>query len=79
MKFMKAKGNESTIRKVKSDDKLETYGVIGTVADLLRYGFLEWCDYLPELWLFLTAVSDFKDHFGKTRDEAVEELAREGR
>ena len=78
MKFMKGKGNESTIRKVKSDDKLETYGVVGTVSDLLKYDFLEWCDYSPELWLFLTANSDFKDHFGKTRDEAIEEIIMKG-
>lgn len=78
MKFIKRKCDDSSIRKVKSDDKMELYGVVGTVSDLLKYGLLEWCDYSTDLWLFLTANTDYKDHFGKTREEAIEELTKRG-
>ena len=36
MKFLKRKGDESTIRKVWNDDKTILYGVIGTVEDMLK-------------------------------------------
>lgn len=45
MKFLKRKGDESTIRKVWNDDKTILYGVIGTVEDMLKVGLLEYCGY----------------------------------
>lgn len=50
MKFMKNKGyEETTLRKVRNDDKTILYGVVGTVGDLLKVGILDWCDYDKEL------------------------------
>lgn len=58
MKFMKIKGyEETTLRKVRNDDKTVLYGVVGTVGDL---------------WLFLPESNIQGGHFGKTRAEACE-------
>ena len=43
MKFLKRKGDETTIRKVWNDDKTILYGVVGTVEDMLKVGLLEYC------------------------------------
>ena len=76
MKFTKQKGDESTIRKVYNDDKSTCYGLVGKISDLLKEGVLEWSDYPGHLWLFLGINSSTTDHYGKTRDEALEELEK---
>lgn len=73
MKFMKNKGYEETsLRKVRNDDKTILYGVVGTVADLLKVGILDWCDYDKDIWLFLPESNMQDVHSGKTREEACE-------
>ena len=73
MKFMKNKGyEETTLRKVRNDDKTILYGVVGTVGDLLKVGILDWCDYDKDFWLFLPESNIQDGHFGKTRSEACE-------
>lgn len=73
MKFMKNKGyEETTLRKVRNDDKTILYGVVGTVGDLLKVGILDYCDYDKDLWLFLPKSNIQNGHFGKTRSEACE-------
>ena len=75
MRFMKKKGYENTtLRWVRSDDRAVFFGVVGTVRDLLDVGLLEWCDYSPDLWLFLPAKNIYAGRYGKTREEAVSEL-----
>ena len=75
MKYLKHKDDTSTIRKVVSDDKAKRYGVVGTIGDLLTANILEYCDGKPEMWMFIPFSGYNKAHIGKTRAEAVEELA----
>ena len=56
MKFLKRKGDETTIRKVWNDDKTILYGVVGTVEDMLKVGLLEYCGY-PKKGLVLPGKS----------------------
>ena len=73
MKFMMLKCyEETTLRKVRNDDKTVLYGVVGTVGDLLNVGILDWCVYDKDLWLFLPKSNIQDGHFGKTREEACE-------
>lgn len=73
MKFMKNKGyEETTLRKVRNDDKTVLYGVVGTVADLIKVGIITWCVEDKDLWLFLPESNIQDGHFGKTRAEACE-------
>lgn len=75
MRFMMKKGYENTtLRRVRSDDGSVFFGVVGTVRDLLDVGLLEWCDYSPDLWLFLPAKNIYAGRYGKTREEAVSGL-----
>lgn len=78
MKFMKNKGyEETTLRKVRNDDKTILYGVVGTVGDLLKVGILDYCECDKDLWLFLPKSNIQSGHFGKTREEACE-VIKEG-
>lgn len=78
MKFMQNKGyEETTVRKVRNDDKTILYGVVGTVADLIMVGIITWCVEDKDLWLFLPESNIQDGHFGKTRAEACE-VIKEG-
>lgn len=76
MIFTKKKGDTSTIRKVYNDDKTVCWGLVGMVDDLLVSGILDWSDYPGQLWLFLGINNSIPNHFGKTREEAVEGLEK---
>lgn len=69
MKYLKKKGDETTIRKVTSDDKAIVLGVVGTTGDLLAAGVLEYCDLNNDAWCFIKKNGVAR--FGATRDEAV--------
>ena len=74
MKFLKRKGDETTIRKVWNDDKTILYGVVGTVEDMLKVGLLEYCGYPKTVWCFLAnPETSLSDRFAPTREEAVKE------
>lgn len=78
MKFMKNKGyEETTLCKVRNDDKTILYGVVGTVGDLLKVGILDYCEYDKDFWLFLPESNIQSGHFGKTREEACK-VIKEG-
>lgn len=70
-KFLKAKGDEGTIRKVVDGETRAVCGIVGTVGDLLKAGVLEYCDYSKTGWCFIPASGDMRARFGKTREEAV--------
>ena len=78
MKFLKRKGDETTIRKVWNDDKTILYGVVGTVEDMLKVGLLEYCGY-PKTVLVLswqiqkTSLSDRLPRQEKKLFKEVEE------
>lgn len=73
MKFTKGKGyEETTVCKVRNDDKTILYGVVGTVGDLIKVGIITWCVYDNDLWLFLPESNIDDGHFGKTLAEACE-------
>lgn len=76
MKFTKKKDDASTIRKVYNDDKTVLYGLVGKIRDLLKAGILDWSDYPDTLWLFLGANSSIPDRYGKTREEALNDLEK---
>ena len=75
MKFLKRKGDETTIRKVWNDDKTILHGVVGTVEDMLKVGLLEYCGYPKTVWCFLAnPETSLSDRFAPTREEAVKEV-----
>ena len=75
MKFLKRKGDETTIRKVWDDDKTILYGVVGMVEDMLKVGLLEYCGYPKMVWCFLAnPETGLSDRFAPTREEAVKEV-----
>lgn len=74
MKFIKKKGDVSTIRKVVSDDKKIAYGLVGTVCDFLKANILDYCDYAGETWVFIPYPEQTKKYpirFGKTREDLI--------
>jgi len=75
MKFTKKRGDESTIRKVWSDDKEVCFGVVGTVGDLLEAGIFNYCDHRADVWAFLpdTGIMQ-RAWFGDTREAALENI-----
>lgn len=78
MKFLKRKGDETTIRKVWNDDKTILYGVVGTVEDMLKVGLLEYCGYPKTVWCFLAnPETSLSDRFAPTREEAVKECVKD--
>ncbi|MCD7772913.1 MAG: hypothetical protein LUH08_02515 [Ruminococcus sp.] len=77
MKIMKKNGHEGTVRKVYDNEHTKVIAVVGTVADLLKEGLLEYCDCDTSFWLAISNTA-VKDHFGKTRDEALEPFAKAG-
>lgn len=75
MKFSHRKNTDISISKVWSDDKEICWGVVGPVKMLLHYGLLDWCDYDPNLYLFIPAPGIMQEaHFGRSRAEAIELL-----
>ena len=79
MKFLKRKGDETTIRKVWNDDKTILYGVVGTVEDMLKVGLLEYCGYPKTVWCFLAnPETSLSDQFAPTKEEAVKEVEEYG-
>ena len=75
MKFLKRKGDETTIRTVWNDDKTILYGVVGMVEDMLKVGLLEYCGYPKKVWCFLAnPETGLSDQFAPTREEAVKEV-----
>lgn len=77
MKFTHCKGTDISVSKVWSDDKEVCFGIVGPVRMLLHYGILEYCDYDGDIYCFIPAPGImYKPHFGKTRDEAIEELPK---
>lgn len=76
MKFEKRSGyEETTLRRVWSDDYEVNFGVVGTVKDMIDANVLDWCEMSHDLWLYLPALGIIKkSHFGKTREEALEEI-----
>lgn len=77
MRYTKRKGDESTIRKVWSDDKEIFYGVIGTVCDLLAVGILETVNKHanPDEYMYIPALGIMqRPAWGVTRDEAVSKI-----
>lgn len=46
-----------SIRKVVSDDRSVKYGVLGTVEDLTKMGFVE-CDLPGETWMFIPLTGE---------------------
>ena len=75
MKFLKRKGDETTIRTVWNDDKTILYGVVGMVEDMLKVGLLEYCGYPKTVWCFLAnPETGLSDQFAPTREEAVKEV-----
>lgn len=78
MKFTVKKGDESSIRKVWSDDKKVCYGIVGTVRDLLAAKVFDYCDYSPETWAFVPfPETNQKVWFGKTREAACANIEGE--
>lgn len=69
MRYLKKKGDETTMRKVTSDDKAIVLGVVGTVGDLLNAGVLDYCDFDKDAWCFIKKNGVAR--FGATRAEAV--------
>lgn len=72
MRFTNRKGNTGTIRKVWSDDKQISFGLVGTVGDFLEAKILTYADYQAETWAFIPGPgSTQKAWFGATREEAL--------
>lgn len=61
----------TTMRKVYTDDKKQIIGIVGTVADLLDFGLLEYCDYSPDDWCFTPYLSGAA-YFSDTRQHAID-------
>lgn len=61
MKFSRRKNDTSTIRTIQSDDKTETYGIMGTVADLLKSNIMSYCNNPGDWWAFIdvTGIATF--------------------
>lgn len=79
MKFTHRKNMDISIKKVWSDDKEICFGIVGTVGMLLHYGILEYCDYDRDIYCFIPAPGImYKPRFGKTRDEALEDIIKAG-
>ncbi len=77
MKLTKRKDSKDSIRKVWSDDKEVLFGIVGTVADLLRVGILEWADYPGETWCFINAPGIMLEtKFGPTREASLAHLPK---
>lgn len=76
MKFEKISAyEETTIRIVWRNDFEMMFGVVGTVEDMLNAKIVKWCELSHDLWVFLPAPGVMKQpYFGKTREEALEEL-----
>lgn len=75
MRYIKRVDYNGTVRNVWDDNKKVCFGVVGTVNDLLALGFLDSCDYDGDSYCFIpNFYLSFKVHFGRTRDEALEEL-----
>ncbi|MCD7902661.1 MAG: hypothetical protein LUF91_02625 [Oscillospiraceae bacterium] len=78
MKLLQKKNYTGTIRQVRNDEKTKCIAVVGTVADLLKEGILDFCDCDGDLWLAISNERKVDNHFGKTRDEALELFAAAG-
>ena len=75
MKFTKAKGDKSTIRKVWNDDKVFCFGLVGTLEDFLKEKILVYCDYPKEGWAFIPAPGIMKKaSFGRTKTDALKDI-----
>lgn len=72
LKFVKKTGYQGTIRKVWTDDKEVMLGLVGTVADFLKEGIFDFCDYPPETWCYLPDRGILhKPWLGATREDAL--------
>ena len=75
MKFTKAKGDKSTIRKVWSDDKKVCFGLVGTIEDFLKEKIFTYCDYPKETWAFIPAPEITKKvSFGSTKADVLKDI-----
>lgn len=73
MRFLKKKGNGTTVRKVVNDDKTVVYGVVGKVGDLLKEGLFSYCDYPCNDWAFI-ANNTSNVIFGESREDVTERI-----
>ncbi|NLW47287.1 MAG: hypothetical protein GXY86_08125 [Firmicutes bacterium] len=79
MKFVKNKNDDSSIRKVYSDDNKTLYGIVGTVEDLLKAEIFTYVAFLESekpAYAFIS-FNGKNVHFAKTRDEAIKYLKSE--
>lgn len=75
MRFLKHKGDDSTIRVVANNNKTVRYGLVGTVGDLLAARILLRCDYPFDSWCFLAQPGiGLQDKFAGSRAEAVSNI-----
>lgn len=75
MRFLKHKGDDSTIRILSNNNKTVRYGLVGTVSDLLAAHILVSCDQPPETWCFLAQPGiGLQDKFAGSRAEAVSDI-----
>lgn len=74
MKFLRRKNDTNTIRTIRNDDQTETYGVMGTVGDLLAVNAMSYCDAPCDWWAFIDTTG--KATFFKAKDTLLEYVER---
>ena len=73
MKFLKKKGDTSTIRMVRNEVDNHDYGLVGTVADLLAAKVFDFCECekpANEVWAFVPVDKINMVRFADTRESA---------
>lgn len=74
MKFLRRTNDSSTIRTIRNDDKTETYGIIGTVGDLLAINVMSYCDVPCDRWAFIDTTG--KATFFKDKDALIKYIKK---
>ena len=53
MKVLRRKNDMGTIRTIKNDNKTKTYGIMGTVEDMITMNIIIHCDTPHDWWTFI--------------------------
>lgn len=74
MKFLRRTNNTNTIRTIRKNDQTVTYGVMGTVGDLLTVNIMSYCDAPCDRWAFIDTTG--KATFFKAKDALIKHVEK---